>query len=872
MMATTQIQLMQMPQLAEAVDKEDDWTGVTDAAARRKRQNRLNVRAYRRRKALESQVHSAPISTSTFTSIATTESTVPCWIEDQQTVSILPASIANAISNAKNPLIPYESTLPNPATSNRSPPPRIIFPLSSDHLITLLQYNVLRGCLTNRLLLSTHLSLTQSTCAPSTLSMEPHNPLKSFLQTPQDKGFKYSFHYILTGYSLLDAGKRPQWGAKLLSGRALGLRWRRGIVHWIMLMGRKGLEAVCVAVCSQTFSSIVLRSRYDIMDPLSITVSVVSLVATSTKLLRTFSDYRAQYNMQDISTITIRVQCDCILVALAQIQAVFVGNQQMAARLMSDDSFSGQRLKSVLGACELTFSVVVGRLSKITEGIGEGGKSMTKKEKFERLWKESDIAELSKNISRLSDGLNLLLTAFNMKSQLEMQQVLTSSRGSIILDQVEDDASSIMLVDSSASHISGNTALLDLDPMSHTEIDSKDFDFDQEVLMTTAYRKVEMSKSKSSGATPLNEEDYEISTTKKPFSEDQMLPTQSSNETTDQNREAKGTLTEYLNTRRSDSNASRKQKSEKIAAKSDKPLISNQQYRVERLGAGRKVTLKDFMPKPTGLSQENSDSTLIATNTTPKERLYVSSKEVNISGFDMIDLAESAVEAVKDTIKSLFLYHNKISRLPKSIASCSNLAYLNLKSNYLSVFPLEICSLKSLKILHVSENELSELPEQFLDLNSLEVLDIALNRFTHLPLFLVLMDNLTTIYAHNNPFVHPALQQWQEEYCGYYAERAREGAPRLKSNIRDQWSAPTTSTLPSQTSPPKILEMKAAQLVTWNPFEYERPSNRYLDSFLPKVSLDMIMDGSFVNGAENKGYVEIEEDNRSNKHYSKLKV
>jgi hypothetical protein len=64
--AVSQIQLMSMPQLAEvggtesplfmgylanlkqAIDREDDWTGLTDAASRRKRQNRLNVRAYRK--------------------------------------------------------------------------------------------------------------------------------------------------------------------------------------------------------------------------------------------------------------------------------------------------------------------------------------------------------------------------------------------------------------------------------------------------------------------------------------------------------------------------------------------------------------------------------------------------------------------------------------------------------------------------------------------------------------------------------------------------------------------------------------------------------------------------------------------------------
>jgi hypothetical protein len=41
------INLAVMPQLAEAMDKEDDWTGITDIVARRKKQNRLNVRAFR---------------------------------------------------------------------------------------------------------------------------------------------------------------------------------------------------------------------------------------------------------------------------------------------------------------------------------------------------------------------------------------------------------------------------------------------------------------------------------------------------------------------------------------------------------------------------------------------------------------------------------------------------------------------------------------------------------------------------------------------------------------------------------------------------------------------------------------------------------
>lgn len=33
---------------AQAINREDDWTGTTDAAARRRAQTRLNTRAYRK--------------------------------------------------------------------------------------------------------------------------------------------------------------------------------------------------------------------------------------------------------------------------------------------------------------------------------------------------------------------------------------------------------------------------------------------------------------------------------------------------------------------------------------------------------------------------------------------------------------------------------------------------------------------------------------------------------------------------------------------------------------------------------------------------------------------------------------------------------
>ncbi|KAL1966186.1 hypothetical protein VTN77DRAFT_4738 [Rasamsonia byssochlamydoides] len=55
MASTPPISFERMAQQAEVRTPEDDWTGLSNPAERRKLQNRLNQRAYRRRKAMQSQ-------------------------------------------------------------------------------------------------------------------------------------------------------------------------------------------------------------------------------------------------------------------------------------------------------------------------------------------------------------------------------------------------------------------------------------------------------------------------------------------------------------------------------------------------------------------------------------------------------------------------------------------------------------------------------------------------------------------------------------------------------------------------------------------------------------------------------------------------
>ncbi|RGP63857.1 hypothetical protein FLONG3_9751 [Fusarium longipes] len=133
--ASSCIELTSMPQLAEAISKEDDWTGTKDAAARRRAQTRLNMRAYRKRKAQEKKNKTSPVKN---------ETTIDLWDVKQEFMSSVSSSQAKHVYNPKGPLMPYK-------TKNHS---NIIFPLCPDHLITLLQYNALRALAVNRSLIS----------------------------------------------------------------------------------------------------------------------------------------------------------------------------------------------------------------------------------------------------------------------------------------------------------------------------------------------------------------------------------------------------------------------------------------------------------------------------------------------------------------------------------------------------------------------------------------------------------------------------------------------------------------------------------------------------------------------------------------------
>ncbi|KAH8680002.1 hypothetical protein BGZ60DRAFT_481645 [Tricladium varicosporioides] len=172
------IQLSEMPQALRVLIPEDDWTGVSDQKDRRRRQNRINQRAHRQRKDGK-MPHAAPI----FRPI---QPSLRGMVQGQPVLKVSgasellpsrgPGTIEISMSTLKkelqaisssqkeqdvNGLVRYahkdspdvRNFLERTTVPGSNIESRVIFPLSSDHLLTLVKYNIFRAIVANALCL-----------------------------------------------------------------------------------------------------------------------------------------------------------------------------------------------------------------------------------------------------------------------------------------------------------------------------------------------------------------------------------------------------------------------------------------------------------------------------------------------------------------------------------------------------------------------------------------------------------------------------------------------------------------------------------------------------------------------------------------------
>ena len=106
----------------------------------------------------------------------------------------------------------------------------------------------------------------------------------------------------------------------------------------------------------------------------------------------------------------------------------------------------------------------------------------------------------------------------------------------------------------------------------------------------------------------------------------------------------------------------------------------------------------------------------------------------------LLDLSRKGLTRLPDDIfdgftnlKKLYLYYNRLTKLPESIGNLTNLEILWLEHNYLTKLPESIGNLTNLEALRLSYNKLTELPDSIGNLTNLEELDLDYNKLTELP-------------------------------------------------------------------------------------------------------------------------------------------
>lgn len=158
------ISMASMSQLQDARCPEDDWTGLRDRAERRKRQNRLNVRAHRRRKA--AGLHNAPDSNATIVAPSRTgQADIRRGIGQSPNSASVMVTSAAATSALR---LPVAGGLDGKPIS-----PIFSFPLSRDHLIHIIELNVYRASLTNIYILGAYSLLCNPACGYAVNNSEP---------------------------------------------------------------------------------------------------------------------------------------------------------------------------------------------------------------------------------------------------------------------------------------------------------------------------------------------------------------------------------------------------------------------------------------------------------------------------------------------------------------------------------------------------------------------------------------------------------------------------------------------------------------------------------------------------------------------------
>jgi len=108
-------------------------------------------------------------------------------------------------------------------------------------------------------------------------------------------------------------------------------------------------------------------------------------------------------------------------------------------------------------------------------------------------------------------------------------------------------------------------------------------------------------------------------------------------------------------------------------------------------------------------------------------------RDLNLSHNHLIDIESYRYLSELPALYNLWLDHNKLRELPKTIGLLDQVAYLYINNNQLTALPEEFTGLKGIWVLHMGHNNFTELPEVLTEMKRLFLIHANNNRIAVLP-------------------------------------------------------------------------------------------------------------------------------------------
>lgn len=147
-------------------------------------------------------------------------------------------------------------------------------------------------------------------------------------------------------------------------------------------------------------------------DPLSVSASVVGLVANFTQAAIGCNNLIKSYKGAPIAITSIHTECTVLRIALNQVYAVMTKDLGATSDRMTSDSRLAEDFEIALDGCQLTFQCLDEELRRILKASDQEEHQQVKwKDRFNYVWNEESMKSILEQMRGLSGAVNLLLTA-----------------------------------------------------------------------------------------------------------------------------------------------------------------------------------------------------------------------------------------------------------------------------------------------------------------------------------------------------------------------------------------------------------------------------------------------------------------------------